>query len=64
MMIGIFYWYIQRFRWKIEIESFNVDDNITISVNNSQKNILDAYFCKICTNNKIELKYLYCILYL
>ena len=47
-----------------ESETFDVDDNIIINVMNLQKSISDAYFCKICTKNEMEKKFLKFIMYL
>ena len=49
---------------KSESETFDVDDNIIINVMNLQKSISDAYFCKICTKNGMEKKFLTFIMYL
>ena len=43
---------------KSECQTFNVDDNIVININNLQKSISDAYCCKIYTKNEIEKKFL------
>ena len=47
-----------------ECETFNVDDNIIININNLQKSMSDAYCCKICTKHEIAKKFLNFIIYL
>ena len=47
-----------------ESETFDVDDDIIINVNNLLKNIPDPHFCKICTIIEIKKKFLNFIMYL
>jgi len=42
---------------KNEGKGYNIDDNIIINISNLQKNMSDAYCCKICTKIEIEKKF-------
>ena len=48
----------------IEENTFDVDDNIIININNLKEHLSHSFCCKLCVKNKFDKKFLKFIMYL
>ena len=47
-----------------EENTFDVDDNVIININNIQEHLSDPFCCKLCVKNELDRKFLKFIMYL